>query len=147
MVKTNNNLIEINHDPVPPKKYNVNFPLGDALIRIKNAYRANLENLFLPNFKMIKNVLNVLKTEGYIESYSEFKDNPKWLFVILRAKALLNLKLYSTPSKQIYVKRIDIPKLYNHNFGVFLISTNRGIMSHMDAFSQNLGGKVLAEFI
>jgi len=47
----------------------VNDPIGDMLTRIKNAYKAGHEEVWMPLSKFKVAVANVLKREGYISDY------------------------------------------------------------------------------
>ncbi|MCS7265670.1 MAG: 30S ribosomal protein S8 [Armatimonadetes bacterium] len=47
----------------------VNDPIGDMLTRIKNAYRAGHEEVWMPSSKFKVAVADVLKREGYIADY------------------------------------------------------------------------------
>ena len=49
----------------------VNDPLGDMLTRIRNGQSANLSAIKSPASKLRKNVLEVLKREGYIRDFGE----------------------------------------------------------------------------
>ena len=51
----------------------VNYPLGDFLIRIKNASLANKRTLDVPKSKLIKSVANALEKEGFIDEVKEDK--------------------------------------------------------------------------
>lgn len=165
MVKTPG-IIEFKNIQIPKATYNSNYVFGDCVIRIKNAYRARHQMLFVPNTKMIRGLLKVLQLEGYIASWNVFSANiseeevvvkngnldGRWIEVVLRytvknVPALIDAKIYSKPGKQFYVKKCKIPSAYRNNFGILVISTSKGIMSHFEAFSKNLGGKILAEFI
>lgn len=47
----------------------INDPIGDMLTRIKNAYRAGHEDVWMPSSRFKVAVANVLKREGYIADY------------------------------------------------------------------------------
>ena len=46
-------------------------PLGDMLTRIRNGQTANMSSIQSPSSKLRRNVLEVLKREGYIRDYDE----------------------------------------------------------------------------
>jgi small subunit ribosomal protein S8 len=46
-------------------------PLGDMLTRIRNGQSANMSSIESPSSKLRRNVLEVLKREGYIRDYDE----------------------------------------------------------------------------
>ena len=45
--------------------------VADALIRIKNSYMAYKSSALLPYSKLVKSICEVLKNEGFIESFEE----------------------------------------------------------------------------
>lgn len=47
----------------------VNDPIGDTLVRIRNAYQARHEEVMMPSSKFRAAVVDVLKREGYIADY------------------------------------------------------------------------------
>ena len=51
-------------------------PLGDMLARIRNGQRANKSVVLSPASNLRKNVLEVLKREGYIRGYSQADVRP-----------------------------------------------------------------------
>ena len=46
-------------------------PLGDMLTRIRNGQQARKGSVVSPNSRLRRNVLEVLKREGYIRGFSE----------------------------------------------------------------------------
>jgi small subunit ribosomal protein S8 len=121
-----------------------NYPLGDFLIRIKNASIANRASMSVPSTKLIRAAAEVLKSEGYIREMSE-TDGQLDIHIAFAHKkpVLMNLKLVSKLGLRIY-KNVD--ELKAHRGASFLIiSTPKGVMSHRKAIKENVGGEVIAE--
>jgi len=122
-------------------------PLGDLLTRIRNGQRAGKSSVLSPASKLRANVLEVLKREGYIRSFSEVEDDGK-------AAISIELKYYegepvikaisrvSTPGRRVYSSIKDLPRVRN-GLGISILSTPRGVMSDNDARDANVGGEVL----
>ena len=54
------------------------------------------------------------------------------------------IKRISKPSLRRYSASSDLPEVKN-GLGMFVLSTNKGLMSDKDARSQNIGGEVICE--
>jgi small subunit ribosomal protein S8 len=121
-----------------------NYPLGDFLIRVKNAGRAGRASLTVPSTKLIRAVAQVLKDEGYFREVVENENNLDIVLAYSRKKpVLMDLKLISKLGLRIYQ---DVDKLKSHRGAGFLIvSTPKGIRSHKKAIKENVGGEVIAE--
>ena len=44
-------------------------PIGDMFTRIRNGQMRNLNSVFIPSSNFRKNILEILKNEGYIKDY------------------------------------------------------------------------------
>lgn len=126
-----------------------NYPIGDFLIRIKNAYLAGKKELVCPHSKSIASIGKILVDEGYLKKIKE-GDNQgrKTITVELlykgRRAALTDIKIISKPSVHEY---FDIKKLKKggRKFGMSIISTNKGIMTGKNAQKENVGGEVICK--
>jgi len=121
-----------------------NYPVGDFLIRVKNALLARNRELDVVNTKYIKAVAQVLKKEGFLETVSQSKDNLK-LRLAYRRKlpVLLGLKLVSKPGLRIYMGVDELEK--KRGASIFILSTPEGVMSSTEAKKKRLGGEVIVE--
>lgn len=52
-------------------------PIGDMLIRIKNALMARHKSVIIPASKIKLEIARILKEEGYIEDYKYIKEEPQ----------------------------------------------------------------------
>lgn len=121
-----------------------NYPLGDFLIRLKNASLANRNEIITPKTKLIVAVARVLLEAGYLRDVKVDKND---LIVNLAIKSkkpvLANVKLVSKLGLRIYQ---NSSKLAGHRgSSILLISTPKGIMTSNQAIKQNTGGEVIAE--
>ncbi len=122
----------------------VNYPLGDFLIKIKNAASAGRKDVAVPYSKLIHSVSEILKKEKYLSDVKKTDDTLAVKVAYLKKEpALVALKLISKPGKRVYAKS-DI--LRNHKgLSFFLVSTPGGIMTSRDAAKKNIGGEIIAE--
>jgi len=121
--------------------------LSDMLVRIKNAQNMKHEEVLVVDSGLNRRVCDVLVQEGYIHSYTKSKESEK-PYLVLKLKYYLgqpvisNIKRVSKSSRRVYQKAAKIPKIVD-GFGVLVISTSKGVMSHLNAKKNNIGGEVL----
>ena len=121
--------------------------IADMLTRIRNGQMAGKATVSMPNSTKKVAIANVLKDEGFIESYDVVaEDGLPNLVVSLKyfnGKAVIeNIDRVSRPGLRIYKNAQELPKV-NGGLGVSIISTNKGVMSDKQARSQGVGGEVI----
>lgn len=125
---------------------NVNYPVGDFLIQIKNAARAKRKVVSVRSTKLIKAVADTLVKAGYL---NESKINEGQLDAVLtyrkKAPVLLNITLVSKPGLRIYMNAAELEK--RRAPSILVISTPKGVMSSKDALKNRVGGEVIAEVL
>lgn len=124
----------------------VNYPLGDTLIRIKNAARAHRHEVVAENSKLIESVANVLKSEKYLAEV-KVEDGKITMTLAYHKKEplLIDLKLVSTPGLRVYMDMDDLKARKRRNASILILSTPKGIMSSAKAQNERAGGEVIAE--
>ena len=102
--------------------------------------------LQLPDLE--KNVLEVLKREGFIRNFEEKEMRPGINFFEIELKyyngkpVISEIKRVSKPGRRVYSSIKNLQKTYN-GLGVSILSTPRGVMSDNEAREANVGGEVL----
>lgn len=122
----------------------INYPVGDFLIRVKNATLSGKSEVVLPSTKYIKNVAIALKNLGYLDSIKE--DNQELsVKLAIRSKKpiLLGLSLVSRPGLRVYMGADELESRKSPK--TLLLSTSKGILSDKDAKKMRLGGEVIVE--
>ena len=126
----------------------LNDPLGDLLARIRNAQLRKKSKVSTPGSRLRANVLDVLKTEGYIRGYTtvEHKDGRSEFEIELKycdgAPVIREIERVSKPGRRVYASVRALPRV-NNGLGVAIVSTPKGVMADHDAREQNVGGEVL----
>lgn len=125
----------------------LNDPLANALSLILNSEKIRkTECLIKPISKLIKTTLNVMKDNGYIGSFKEIKDG-KGNFIKIDLLGSINkcgaIKPRYTVKKNEYEK-FEKRYLPAKDFGLIIVSTQSGIMTHNDAKKKGLGGRLIA---
>lgn len=122
-------------------------PLAHALSRINNSENANKKEVVLrPSSKIIVSVLNILKSEGYIKDF-KVEENNKGGEIKVQLLNIINKigvvkPRYSVPLSKI--EKFENRYLPAKDFGRLIISTPKGVMTHLDARSKKIGGTLLA---
>ncbi len=123
-------------------------PIGDMFSRIRNGQMRLLRSVNVPASNFRLQILEVLKSEGYISNFFiEKKDNNKKnLKVDLKyyegAPVIKEIKRVSKPGRRIYSRATSIPKIQN-GLGLAIISTPKGVMSDNEARKNNIGGEII----
>ena len=123
-------------------------PIADLLTRIRNANQMKHETVDIPASKLKKELLEVLKKEGYIGNVAVVKgDVQDTLRVTLKylntERVIKGLKRISKPGLRVYAKTNEIPKVLN-GLGIAVISTSKGLLTDREARKLKIGGEILA---
>ena len=124
-------------------------PISDMLAIIKNACQRYFETVDIPSSKLKAGILRVLEREGYINGFKEVMvGERKFLRVELRyyegKSVIQELDRVSKPSRRVYSKLKKIDSVFN-GFGIYVLSTSKGVMSDAEAKENNVGGEVLCK--
>ena len=125
-------------------------PIGDMFSRIRNGQMRSLNSIDIPSSNFRKNILKILKEEGYIKDYYiEKSENNK-------IKLKINLKYYegdpvikeikriSKPGRRVYSRANSIPRVMN-GLGLAILSTPQGVMTDAEAKKKNIGGEIICK--
>ena len=123
-------------------------PLGDMLTRIRNGQSAHMSEINSPSSKLRRNVLEVLKREGYIRDFDEEAEVNGAANLRIELKyhdgepVIREIARVSKPGRRIYSRIADLPRIYN-GLGIAILSTPRGVISDNEARAAKIGGEVL----
>nr|YP_010904121.1 ribosomal protein S8 [Caulacanthus ustulatus]WCH57372.1 ribosomal protein S8 [Caulacanthus ustulatus] len=127
----------------------VNDTISDMLTRIRNANLAKHQIVQVPATKMTRNIIKVLREEGFIYEFEEIGENLRhYLLISLKYKGknkqpvITSLKRISKPGLRVYANHKEIPKVLG-GIGIAIISTSKGVMTDRRARHRGLGGEVL----
>ena len=123
-----------------------NYPVGDFLIRVKNAALARTKVISLDGTNLIKGVAEALKRLGFLDKVSE-KDGRLEVTLMYKSKEplLSNITLVSKPGLRVY-KDVDFFQGYRGS-SFFIVSTSKGILTSIEAKKENSGGEVICEIV
>lgn len=125
----------------------MNYSVGDFVIQLKNAARARIRELYMPYSKLKMAIGKVLIKEGFLEEVkAEIVEGRKMLYVKLRFKSrrptLTDVKIVSKPSLRSYIGTEKINK-HQGRAMTAILSTNKGIMTGVEALKNKVGGELL----
>lgn len=125
-------------------------PIADLLTRIRNALLAKHDRLDVPSSKLKRNLVAILKQEGFINDFEVVENQPQDLLrVFLRyssegSPALRRITRVSKPGRRVYRGADDIKPVLN-GLGMAIVSTSKGLLSDRQAREQRVGGEILCE--
>jgi small subunit ribosomal protein S8 len=122
-------------------------PIADMLTRIRNAQSVEKPVVSMPSSKLKVAIAQVLKDEGYIDSFAVKTEGVKSeLEISLKYYAgrpvIERIERVSRPGLRIYRGRDAIPTVMN-GLGVAIVTTPKGVMTDRKARATGVGGEVL----
>ena len=125
-------------------------PIGDMFARIRNGQLRSLSSIIIPSSNFRKNILEILKTEGYIKDFfiEKSENNKISLKISLKyyegGPVIKEIKRISKPGRRVYSRASSIPKVMN-GLGLAILSTPKGVMSDVEARKNNVGGEIICK--
>jgi len=125
----------------------LNDPLANTMSKIANAEKnAKKEILITPISKTIKKILEILQDNKYVGSFTEIEDTKGNIF---KLNLLGSVNKCGAIKPRYSVKKEDYEKFEKRylpakDFGILIVSTSKGLMTHIQAKQAGIGGKLLA---
>ncbi|NIA04133.1 MAG: 30S ribosomal protein S8 [Nitrospiraceae bacterium] len=124
-----------------------NDVIATALSKINNAEKAEKTVCMLkPVSKLLSLILTILKNYNYIDDFEEIKDE-KGNYIKVKLNGSINHCNAIKPRFKVdlsnYVK-LEKRYLPAKDFGFIIVSTNKGLMTHIEAKNQKIGGIAIA---
>jgi small subunit ribosomal protein S8 len=125
----------------------MNDTVSAAISKIANAEKSGKSEVFIrTSSKILKKTLDILREEQYVGEYIEENDShgPRLTLKLLGQMNELG------PIKPRYAIQVADYEKYEKrflaakDFGVLLISTSQGLMTHKEAKKLGIGGKLIA---
>ena len=122
-------------------------PIVDALTKIRNAEVASKTACVLsPASNFLGEVLKIAKENGYIQ---DFKKNDKSGIISYEVKLSGKINECKAIKPRFAVKKTEFEKyekryLPARDVGLIVVSTPKGLMTHTEAKSKKLGGRLIA---
>ncbi len=124
-----------------------NDTLSDALSGIDNAERVgHLRHTVSPASNLVRSVLEVFEARGYIDGFEYVEDGKAGEFQV-ELRGAINACGSIKPRYAVggdgfedWEKRF----LPAQNYGALVVTTSRGVMSHVEARKEGVGGQLVA---
>lgn len=127
----------------------INDPIADLLTRIRNGAKAKHRYVDVNWSKMTQSIADILKNQGFIESYLQKLDSSSrgTMRIFLkysenRRPAIQGIKRISRPGLRQYIGHDEIPYFFG-GFGLAILSTSQGVMAGKEAGKRQIGGELL----
>ena len=132
----------------------INDPIGDMLMRIRNAGAAGKLTTLVPFSDMKLRIANVLEKSGYISYVTKktrkgTKNSMRVLEIGIaydapRKPHVRGMVRVSRPSRRMYIGAKDIRPVHQGH-GIMIISTPKGLLTETDARKEHVGGEILCK--
>jgi small subunit ribosomal protein S8 len=128
-------------------------PVADFLTRLRNAAKAQHQDVNIPSSKLKRELARILKEQGYIDAYEIHPPVPgkpaEEIMITLkytddRKPVISGIERVSRPGQRTYVDHAHIPRIQG-GMGTAIISTSKGVMTGHEARHQGVGGEVVAK--
>jgi len=120
--------------------------LADVLSNIKNAEKIGKHECVTRSSKLVKNVLKVMQTHGYIGTYDFIDDGKSGKLKIELKGKIIDCNVIK-PRFSIKVEEFEKWEkrfLPAREIGLLILTTPKGVIDHKKAKELHLGGKLLA---
>lgn len=122
--------------------------IADVFTMLRNAALAKKLTVDVPSSRTVVSILEILKTEGYIENYKTIEDNKQgiariYLKYIARKPAIREIHRVSKPSARTFARHKEVPTVLRGR-GLAILSTNKGLITDRQAREAGVGGEIVA---
>jgi len=124
----------------------LNDPLADSLSKINNAVAALNTQVVLKKSKLVLSILDLLKKNGYIGSYELIEDGKQGQVRVFLLGTINKCSVIKPrfPVKVEEIEGFEKKFLPAKDFGVLILSTNKGLLTHVEAKKEQVGGVLVA---
>jgi len=126
----------------------VTDPIADMLTRIRNANKARLDFVDIPDSRVKQDIAKIMLDKGFIKNYEITSDSAiKSIRIYLKFdrnknSVITGIKRISKPGLRTYAKNDEIPRVLG-GIGTVIISTSKGIITGSEAKKLGLGGEII----
>ncbi len=122
-------------------------PLADAMASIYNCEIVGKpEVVVAPASSLIERVLQVMQSQGYIGEFERIDDGRAGRFRIQLMGRTNKCGVIKPrfPVKRDGFERFEKQFLPAYNYGILIVTTPEGVMTHTEAKNRGIGGRLLA---
>lgn len=120
--------------------------LADVINTIKVNENIGMDSCIVRSTKLVKSVIEIMKRNGYISAYEEFKQGKTPKLMITLAKKINDVGVIK-PRFAVGLEdfqKYETRYIPSKDFGILIVSTPKGMMTNAEAKEQHTGGRLLA---
>ena len=122
-------------------------PIGDMLVKIKNASKAGHESVSFPYSKIKQEIATALSRAGFVGKVSKKSGKKNELveveLVYTEGNSKINdINRVSKVSRRVY-SGVSTLKSVANGRGAYVLSTPKGVMTDKEAKKEHVGGEVI----
>ena len=124
----------------------LNDQLANVLSTLLNAERISKRECLVKGSGLIKRVLTLLNETGYLGNFTAVETS-KGEYLTIQLIGTINKTGAIKPRSSVTVgnyEKYEKRFLPAKDFGILIISTSKGLLTHKDAKAKNLGGRLIA---
>lgn len=120
--------------------------VADAMSTLKNASDTGKSEVTIqPAGKLIGEMLKIMKEAGYIREFSRIEDGRGDQYTVVMSGMINRCGVISPRfslglAEMEYWEQLYLP---SKSIGMLMVSTSKGVMSHLDARRSGVGGELL----
>lgn len=124
-------------------------PIADMLTRIRNGQQAKHQTVSLDSSKFKEEIAKVLKEEGFIADYSIEPNDKNFKQITITLKyyhgrpVIERIARISRSGLRVYKSFKNLKAI--PGFGIAIVSTSKGVMTHKKAKALSVGGEIICE--
>ncbi|TFG10038.1 30S ribosomal protein S8 [Candidatus Thorarchaeota archaeon] len=122
-------------------------PLADAMSTIHNSELVGKPEVVVkPASSLIERVLRVMQSKGYIGEFEKIDDGKagRLRIQLMGRTNKCGVIKPRFPVRRDGFERFEKRFLPAYNFGILIVTTPQGVMTHEEAKSRGIGGRLLA---
>ena len=125
-------------------------PIADMLTKVRNAVQARHEKVDVSTSKLKLEIVQILKTEGYIKNFKKVQEEGHSIIRIFlkydeaNAPVIHGIEKISTPGRRIYSGYKELPRVLN-GYGTLIVSTSSGVTTGKKASEKMVGGELVCK--
>ncbi len=124
----------------------LNDTLSNAMAKILAYEKTSKKECLVKSSKVLKRVLEIMKNSGYVGDFDELKSSRGNELKVNLLGSINNcgvIKPRFSVDVGSFIK-FEMRYLPAQDFGVIIVSTSKGIMTHEEAKKEGIGGKLVA---
>jgi small subunit ribosomal protein S8 len=121
--------------------------LNDALVALRHADRDGKPHVEItPTSKLIAEVLRIFREHGYIQEFTFVPSGRGGKYDVTLSRRINSCGVVKPRLSVAYdrLERFESRFLPAQDFGLLVLSTNRGVLAHPQARELKIGGRLLA---